>query len=68
MLPQSLTEKYCSLYENTQRIVVKYSFFINLQGGVYDFSVKNAVVKINKNFFYDSQELIGNTHYNELMD
>ena len=45
MLPQSLTEKYCSLYENTQRIVVKYSFFINLQGGVYDFSVKNAVVK-----------------------
>ena len=68
MLPQSLTEKYCSLYENTQRIVVKYSFFINLQGGVYDFSVKNAVVKINKNFVYDSQELIGNTHYNELMD
>lgn len=40
MLPQLLTEKYCSLYENTQRIVVKYSFFINLQGGVYDFSIK----------------------------
>lgn len=68
MLPQLLTEKYCSLYENTQRIVVKYSFFINLQGGVYDFSIKNALVNINKNFVYDEQELIENNHYQKLMD
>ena len=68
MLPQSLTEKFCSLYENTQRIVVKYSFFINFQGGIYDFSVKNALVNINENFVYDEQELIENNHYQKLMD
>lgn len=68
MLPRALTEKYCSLYQGTQRIVVKYSFFLNFQGGIYDFSVKNSIVNINENFVYDSQELIENNHYQKLMD
>tara|TARA_R110002153_G_scaffold274055_2_gene446875 strand:+ start:400 stop:1794 length:1395 start_codon:yes stop_codon:yes gene_type:complete len=68
MLPRALTEKYCSLYQGTQRIVVKFSFFLNFQGGIYDFSVKNSIVNINENFVYDSQELIENNHYQKLMD
>ena len=63
MFPPVFSEKYCSLIEGEQRIVVNYSFLINNEGNICDFSVRNSLIKINKNFVYEDEALLRNPNY-----
>lgn len=68
MFPPAFSEEYCSLLEGTQRMVINYSFFINDDGNVEDFSVRNAIIKMNKNFVYEDEALLRNPNYIFLME
>lgn len=63
MFPPVFSEKYCSLIEGEQRIAVNYSFFIDREGNIGNFSIQNSLIKINKNFVYEDEALLRNPNY-----
>lgn len=67
MLPSILTDNFCNLIKHQYRIVLCYNFYINESGELIDTIIENVVVKIQNNFVYESEELLKNNDYLELL-
>ena len=62
MLPKVLSDSLCSLHEK----LIRFAFTIDIEicsktSKIIDYSYFNTKIKVNKNFVYESQELL-NTH------
>ena len=67
MLPSILTDNFCNLIKHQYRIVLCYQFYINNDGKIENIIIENIVAKIQNNFVYESEELLKNNDYLELL-
>lgn len=68
MLPSILTDNFCNLIKHQYRIVLCYNFYINEIGEIVNVIIENVVVKIQNNYIYESEELLKNNDYLELLN
>lgn len=67
MLPSILTDNFCNLLKGQYRIVLCYNFYVNNYGKIINVVIENVVVKIQNNFAYESEELLKNNDYLEIL-
>ena len=68
MLPTKLSDCLCSLIEGETRFAFTLDLKIKKDGENVDISFTNSIVKIAKNFDYESSELIKNINYCKVVD
>ena len=71
MLPTALSDRICSLLENTSRVTFAMEVAINkVYGVIRPDSIRffNAKVNVSKNFRYEEKSLLKNTHYKTLFE
>ena len=70
MLPAILSEQLCSLRQKQTNITMFIEFSVSNKGVVDMENVKfgNSLVKVCKNFEYEEQKLMKNTHYQHLFE
>lgn len=71
MLPTALSDRICSLLENTTRVTFAMEVAINkVYGVIRPDSIRffNAKVNVSKNFRYEEKSLLKNTHYKTLFE
>jgi exoribonuclease R len=62
MLPTILSEALCSLRENSVNIAFTLDLIIN-NDKIIDYSYKNSLIKVKKNYIYEEKDLIENKSY-----
>lgn len=69
MLPTILSDCLCSLQQGTVRIAFVMDLFINKATlDIVDIKYSNCKVRVQKNFAYEEPLLLGNPHYQELLE
>tara|TARA_B110000285_G_C15141191_1_gene630864 strand:- start:2961 stop:4661 length:1701 start_codon:yes stop_codon:yes gene_type:complete len=67
MLPTTLSDSLCSLQENAIRFTFMSEYRIE-SGEIVDVSYKNVAIRVNKNYAYESHNLLANKDYHKIMD
>lgn len=67
MLPTILSENMCSLKENMRRFAVVMDMTIN-DNTVEEIVFRNAMIKVDKNYVYDVEELLNDEMYIDLLN
>ena len=67
MLPSIFTDNFCNLLKGQYRIVLCYNFYVNNDGEIVNVIIENVVVKIQNNYIYESEELLKQNDYLELL-
>jgi exoribonuclease R len=67
MLPTILSDCLCSLQAKHSRLAFVMDVYIN-DNEIIDIKYSNCIIKVNKNFVYEEQELLANTHYNNVLN
>ena len=67
MLPTILSDHLCSLKENESRIVYGIDIYID-NDRIEKIEYKNSIIKVRKNFIYESDELLKNINYINLVN
>lgn len=65
MLPSILSDSICSLLEGQQKVAFVMEAVV-LEGQVISIEFSNQVIKLNRNYVYDSEELESNVFYQQL--
>ena len=66
MLPIALSDNVCSLREKTDRIAFVLDVYLNSHAVVKEIKCTSAVIRVEKNYTYDSKELLGCEEYKGL--
>jgi exoribonuclease R len=68
MIPSVLSHDLCSLKENKKRIAFAVDFTLDPAGNILSIKYANAIICVNKNYTYESNELLTNIHYYKLFE
>ncbi len=68
MLPTILSDCLCSLQQNVNRFAFTMDIIINNDGFIVDISYKNTMIKVYKNYAYESSELFCDPDYYDILD
>ena len=66
LLPPIMADELCSLVENKRRFAFCMDVWINENFHVLDVKFSNCIIKVRKNFRYESELLLSNNHYRML--
>jgi len=58
MLPTVLSDNLCSLQQGNHRFAFVMDVIIDDNGHIYSIEYKNAIIKVNKNYYYEDPDLI----------
>ena len=67
MLPTILSDAVCSLQENQMRFAFTLDLQFNTNYELVSYSYKNTCINVNKNYRYESEELLESQMYKELI-
>jgi len=67
MIPTILSEGLCSLQENVTRIALTMDLHI-VNNEIVDTKYCNSFIKVCKNYVYEEDKLLQDSHYHELLD
>ena len=67
MIPSILCECLCSLLENHNRIVFTMDVYVK-NDEIIDIKYSNCLIKVNKNYEYEEEDLLNNTDYISLFN
>lgn len=67
MLPNILSDNYCSLLEKKERLAIAIDFTIDINGNIIDNRFNNTKIIVKKNFRYEEEKLLKNTYYKMLL-
>ncbi len=67
MLPSILSDCLCSLQQNTNRFAFTMDIIIDDNHNIIDISYKNTMIKVYKNYAYESSELLKDNDYKTLI-
>lgn len=67
MIPTILSEGLCSLQENVTRIALTMDLHI-VDNEIIDTKYCNSFIKVHKNYVYEEEKLLQDSHYHELLD
>ena len=71
MLPTILSDTLCSLQQNQYRFAVCLDVFIDRHGkyiNVEEYSLKNCIISVSKNYYHSQKELHRDPHFIELYE
>ena len=66
MLPTILSDAVCSLQENQMRFAFTLDLQFNMNYELVSYSYKNTCINVNKNYRYESEELLESPMYKDL--
>jgi len=65
MIPIILSEEYCSLQENTNRIAFTMDVYVK-NGDIINTEFRNCIINVSKNYHYEEKELLNDEKYRQI--
>lgn len=67
MLPSNLSDDLCSLKSGEFRICFTQDIYLDIEGNIMDIQFCNSIIRVNKNYVYDTDELNSCDDYQQLL-
>ena len=68
MLPTILSDELCSLQENKKRFAFAMNVHVDSYGNIRNITYNSCLIKVDKNYRYEENNLIKNEHYSRLFN
>ena len=68
MLPTILSDELCSLQENKKRFAFAMNVHVDSYGNIRNITYNSCLIKVDKNYRYEENDLIKNEHYSRLFN
>ena len=68
MLPTILSDELCSLQENKKRFAFAMNVHFDSYGNIRNITYNSCLIKVDKNYRYEENDLIKNEHYSRLFN
>lgn len=68
MLPTILSDELCSLQENKKRFAFAMNVHVDSYGNIRNITYNSCLIKVDKNYRYQENDLIKNEHYSRLFN